>query len=273
MTSPSWSKIATRFRTELTTNPRFGGWLEVGTPTLVDALAGAGAHWVGIDLQHGLETRTRLVECIRAAERWGLPTLVRVPSARPDHIAEALDAGACGIIVPLVENEKTATQIVRASRFAPAGQRSWGPLRILAQESSLTPSTINDAILVFVMIESRAGYENREAILSTDGVDGVFVGPADLSISATELEPTWPLHETVEQMVQDIRITAERHGVIPGYSCPGGSIAAIRAEQGFRMMPVSSDFGLVKGGWSAQHEIARGRSAVTASTVGGQYGT
>lgn len=272
MTSLSWSRIATRFRAELTTEPRFGGWLEVGTPTLVDALAGAGAHWVGIDLQHGLETRARLVECIRAAERWDLPTLVRVPSARPDHIAEALDAGACGIIVPLVEDAETAAQIVRASRFAPVGRRSWGPLRILAQESSLTPSTINNAILVFVMIESLAGYDNREAILSTDGVDGVFVGPADLSISATELEPTWPLHATVEQMVQDIRVTAEQNGVIPGYSCPGGSVAAIRARQGFRMMPVSSDFGLVKGGWSAQHDIARGRTAASTTHASGQYG-
>lgn len=260
-----------RFGAALRTSARIGGWVEAGTPLAVDAFASSGADWVAIDLQHGLETRGRLVESVRAADAWDTPSLVRVSSATPESIGSALDSGAAGVIVPTVEDAAAAAEIVRASRFPPAGARSWGPIASIVRERGLTPRAINAATLVFVMIETQLGYERREEILSTAGLNGVFIGPTDLSISMTGELATWPLHSDVEAAVHAILATATERGLIAGYSCASADIARQRAREGFTLLPVSTDLSLMKHAWRGTLAAARGQAA-SAAASSGSYG-
>jgi 2-keto-3-deoxy-L-rhamnonate aldolase RhmA len=155
-------------------------WFALGSVTLVEAAAAAGAEGVVIDMQHGLFDRLSLEAAVAAAPPH-VPCLVRVEDDTPTALARALDAGAEGVIVPLVESAEQAARAASACHFPPKGVRSGGGIRPLRQNGYMDAAA--DAIVVGVMIETKAGVENAAAIAAADKVDFVFIGTGDLALS------------------------------------------------------------------------------------------
>src|SRR3990172_2258184 len=160
-----------------------GGWGRLGAAFSAELMGRAGYDWVCVDTQHGLAGHETMVAMLQALDVAGTPTFVRVAWNHPDLIMRALDAGADGIVVPMVNTPEDAAQAVRSCRYAPAGFRSWGPARSSLGEPAYSPSSANAAVICMVMIETRAAVEDIDSILAVDGVAGAYIGPSDLAIS------------------------------------------------------------------------------------------
>jgi 4-hydroxy-2-oxoheptanedioate aldolase len=228
----------------------------------VELLAATGFDWLCIDMQHGLVGYHEMVEMLRAADTRRIPVLVRVAWNRPELMMAALDAGAAGIVAPMVESAEDARRIVHASRYPPLGGRSWGPARAALHTADYTPEQANAATLCVVMIETPAAVARADEILSTPGIDAVYIGPWDLSLAIHERTPTPGGDEADRQAIEKIRETAERHGVTPGIACGGADQVERWIAAGFRMIAVNSDVGLLVA--SASSLLESGRRAVAA---------
>merc|ERR1719150_1930934 len=164
------------------TAPFVGAFQMLADPLLPEHYAKAGLRAVLIDQQHGLLDERTAFECVQRLEKF--PTcfpIVRVADNTPALISRALDAGACGIVAPMISTRDDAQRLVEQCRYAPHGKRSWGPTRALIGEA--TTQQANDYVKVFAMIETREAIENLDSILDLEGLDGAFLGPSDLSIS------------------------------------------------------------------------------------------
>jgi 4-hydroxy-2-oxoheptanedioate aldolase len=160
-----------------------GAWLQLPSPLVAEALGSLGFDWMGIDTQHGLIGYPELRTMLQALSISGTPALVRVSGNDPAEIGRALDTGAGGVIVPLVESADAAAAAVAACRYAPDGQRSWGPIRPALADPSIGPADGDAQVACVVMVETLRGVENVEEITAVPGVDGVLIGPADLAVS------------------------------------------------------------------------------------------
>lgn len=166
---------------------RKGLWLTFLSPYGLEVAAGSGVDWIGVDLQHGDVEMSAVPGLLRVAERADLPLLTRMPSHDPALIGRALDAGVNGVIVPMVDSADQAQALVRACLTPPEGARSTGGCRrTLGLSASTGPQ------LLLPMVETAAGLEHATDILAVPGVDGVFLGPYDLSISAGFPGPSSP---------------------------------------------------------------------------------
>lgn len=161
--------------------PLVGGWLGTRSPAVVDACREAGLEFVVLDTQHSALTLGDCAELLAGVEADDFSVLVRVDSNDHAQIGKALDFGASAVIVPLVETAEQAAAAASACRFPPLGTRSYGPVR--RDISSASPAELDERASLFVMIETTLGLQNAPEIAATPGVDGIFVGPADLSIS------------------------------------------------------------------------------------------
>jgi len=157
-----------------------GAWLTMSDLYSAEILAQLGFDWVCFDLQHGLMDYSHLTHLLPAIAQARVTPLVRVAANQPDQIGKALDAGAQGVIVPLVNTVEDARKAVAACRYPPAGVRSCGPIRAAMHEGLAYLQTANEQVACVVMIETEEGLRNVETIAATDGVDGLFVGPMDL---------------------------------------------------------------------------------------------
>jgi 4-hydroxy-2-oxoheptanedioate aldolase len=159
-----------------------GAWCVLGETGVASALATAGFDWVCLDAQHGLFDRAAVAATLaRRTDAW-CRVLVRAPANDAAFIGAALDCGATGVIVPLIESVEAARSAVAAALYPPLGRRSWGPLAPLWQATAPGPDAANAAAEVWVMIETAAGLAAVDEILATPGLTGVLVGPYDLSL-------------------------------------------------------------------------------------------
>jgi 4-hydroxy-2-oxoheptanedioate aldolase len=218
-----------------------GGWCVVPSAFSAELMGRIGFDWVCIDAQHGLVGYDQMALMLQALSITGTPAFVRVPWNAPGDLMKALDAGAQGVIVPMVNSAEEARQAVRASRYPPEGFRSWGPIRAALGVDGYSPAVGNRRVVVAVMIETAAGVAAADEILSVPGVDAVYVGPNDLAIThgmATSADAFGDEHAAI---VEGILAACLRHGVVPGIHC--GSIDTARRwrERGFRMVNVTSD--------------------------------
>ncbi|KAF8508771.1 Pyruvate/Phosphoenolpyruvate kinase-like domain-containing protein [Hysterangium stoloniferum] len=251
--------------------PAFGAWLSfpsVHTARQV-ALAGrsAGLSWVCIDCEHGLTSLVPgVAETIAAIT--SLPAsstelcvtdnpsvLVRIPApglqysgpSTAHQIKQALDAGAHGIIVPMVGNAEIARQIALDARFPPVGRRGFGsPFTHQiwgVGVSEYLKTTSNDEVIVCVQIESRDAVENLEDIAQTPGVDVLFIGPFDLSLALGYPTPNPEPHPEVERVIQKIKETAHKYQKKVAFYCTSGNSGKSRADDGFDMINIASDVG------------------------------
>jgi 4-hydroxy-2-oxoheptanedioate aldolase len=199
--------------------------------------------YVYIDQQHGLISLDTLVSQLRALASGLVTPLVRVLRNDPGLIGQALDVGAVGVIVPMVNTAEEARAAVRACRYPPEGTRSWGPVRA-RYGLGTDPVLVNSQVLCFVMIENREAVSNVREIVGVPGVDGVYIGPADLGVSMG-LEPQLALREG-EHADSVAAIVAACRGA--------GRVAAISGNPaemrslGFGMVSVGSDTGFVQAG-------------------------
>lgn len=234
-----------------------GAWCTSPSSVVAETIASAGYDYVCVDLQHGAVDYSDAVHMLQAISGQGATPIARVPANDAATIGKVLDAGALGVVVPLVNNAEEAARAVAACRYPPLGGRSYGPVRAATVMSSRDVADLNQ-VVVAVMVETREGLENVEEIAATPGLDAIYVGPADLAL-ALDLPPAYERPEAAHiEAIDTIRRACERHGVIAGVHCVGGEMAARRMAQGFRMTTLVNDLGLVRAGAVAELELSRG---------------
>jgi 4-hydroxy-2-oxoheptanedioate aldolase len=221
-----------------------GGWLTVPSSVSAEIMAHAGFDWICVDMQHGLIDYAQMVHMLQGISSTQAVPLVRVPRNEPGIIGKSLDAGAWGIIVPMVNSRQEAEEAVAACRYAPLGIRSYGPLRANYSSGFDYFDRANSEVTCIVMVETQVAVDNVEEIVSVPGVDAVYVGPADLSVTLglspgpDHAEPSFT--HALERVID----TCRRHNVVPGIA--GNAETAVkRLEQGFRLVEVASDAGLL----------------------------
>lgn len=218
-----------------------GGWLTIPSSFTAELFGNAGFDWVCIDMQHGLIDYQTGVTMLQALSTTETVPIVRVPWNEPGIIMKALDAGAYGVIVPMVNSKAEAEAAVGASRYAPKGYRSYGPVRAAVYGGPDYAAKANDEVLCICMIETREAIEYVDEIVSVPGVDVAYIGPADLSVSMGL--PPASYHEEADyaSAVQRVVDTCNKHGVIAGFHGGNPANARARIEQGFRFVEVASD--------------------------------
>lgn len=222
-----------------------GAWLTVGSSFTAETMARAGLDCVVVDLQHGSVGWADLGAVIQAIDGAGSCAVVRVPWNDQPSIMRALDFGAAGVIVPMVSTAQEARFAADAVRYPPQGVRSFGPTRGYYVDD---PNRIEPACLV--MIETKAGLENIAAIAATPGVDGLFVGAADLGLDlglSLSLKPTPPILAAIDRM---IAVCNER-GITPGAAGMDTQSSEDFLARGVRFLTLSSDIGYMR---RAMHE-------------------
>ncbi|SEQ75009.1 4-hydroxy-2-oxoheptanedioate aldolase [Faunimonas pinastri] len=224
-----------------------GYWSQLPVPAVQERVARHGYDYVCFDAQHGfLDYRALLdgliaVDAGAALSKSGCAGLVRVIANNVGVIGQALDAGAEGVIVPLVDTPEQARAAVEACRFPPKGVRSYGPMRASLRSGPVT-ADMNDEVACVVMIETREGLANLEAIAAVEGVDGLYVGPADLMLSlGGRTANDEALADEFEATLARIAEVAERAGIAAGIHTNEGTVAARRLAQGYTFASISSD--------------------------------
>lgn len=236
--------------------PTFGVWLSIPSPLVAEAAALAGFDYVCIDMQHGVADYGDAIAMLAAMRGADSTPIVRVPWLEPGIIGRVLDAGALGVVIPMVNTRAEAEAAVAACRYAPVGARSYGPVRAGMAWGADYFATANDEVACIPMIETRQAVESIDDILSVPGIDAAYVGPADLSITYG-LPPGVDNPGTVfDEAIETIVAGCQRHGVVPGIHSIA-SLAAKRQGNGFRMITVSSDMQAASGGMRADVRAAR----------------
>ncbi|MDH3500475.1 MAG: aldolase/citrate lyase family protein [Acidimicrobiia bacterium] len=203
-----------------------------------ETMAAIGFDYCCIDMQHGLIDFSDMVPMLQGLTVGATTPFVRVPQNLPGHIGKALDAGAMGVIVPMVNSVEECEAAIAAGRYAPAGSRSYGPGRAAPVEGADYWERANSDVAIVPMIETVEALASLDEILAVDGVEAIYVGPADLSISMgfhpRGEEPAFL------QALDDIVEACGRHGVVPGMHTTS-ALAPDRIERGFRMLTITSD--------------------------------
>ena len=212
---------------------------------------------VTVDMQHGQIGYQAAVECLTAISTTDKVPLVRVPWNEPSIIMRMLDAGALGVICPMVNTRQQAEDLVSACRYPPDGGRSIGPVRPLLTMGPEYVSRANELVQVFAMIETPEAMENLDDIMSTPGLDGIYIGPSDLAMGLGFPPAFDPENTTVMQAIDSILGTAEKHGLVPGIHCPSGRVAWTMSRNGFRLVSVANDWRILS--TAVQGEIAAAR--------------
>ena len=239
------------------------GWVSSGDPYMAETLAHAGYDLVIVDTQHGMGvTPDRAIACLQAISTTDAVPAVRVSWNEPQAVQSVLDAGAYGIIVPLVNTAEEAARAVGACRYPPLGYRSIGPNRATLYAGADYAQHANEEVFVLTMVETMEAVNNLEEIAKPPGLDGFYIGPADLALSIG-IPPgpgaaNDPCHAEACQRVVDV---ANAAGLIPCHHGSGPEEAARRFAQGFKMCQVGSDVRLVAAAaQAALQELARLRS-------------
>jgi 2-keto-3-deoxy-L-rhamnonate aldolase RhmA len=224
-----------------------GYWIVMDSPTSTERLARVGYDYLCIDQQHGMlgyeGIRNGLLATDAGARLGEVDTVGLVRAAANDltWIGQALDAGACGIIVPLVNSAADAAEAVRNVRYAPYGNRSYGPMRSQLRVGPV-PAEANDSNVVIVMIETVEGLAHVEEIAAVPGVDALYVGPSDLALAVGAAYPGDPsIAEEFAAALERVKAAAKTAGIPAGIHAPSGAVAAQRIAEGFTFSSVASD--------------------------------
>jgi 4-hydroxy-2-oxoheptanedioate aldolase len=254
----------TLMRTWAAGGTTLGAWTTLNTPVIAELLATIGHDYVCLDRQHGVADDTGLLGSLIAVAAGGATPLVRVAANEPSMISKALDCGAAGVIIPLVNDRSDAERAVQSCKYPPEGDRSIGPIRTSYVGRGRTAG--NAACIV--MVESASAVNNIDEICSVPGVDAVYVGPADLAASLG-CPPTLGIGPGVHaEAIATIIAGCVKHGIPTGIHCGSGAQVIQCAEKGFQMITISTDtqllaaaamrrFDDVKKGLSASSERAK----------------
>jgi len=241
----------------------FGLWAAIPASLTAELGADAGYDYVCVDLQHGLSDEATMISMFQATQVAGAVPLARLAWNEPWLIMRALDLGALGVILPLIDNAEDARRAVEACRYPPRGRRSYGPVRAQMVVGSTSMDDLADEVLCFAMIETRDGLDNLDEIAATPGLDGLYVGPSDLAI-ALGLAPR-PLSNgagedrpALAEAIDRIREVCAASGLIAGIQCGSGVAASRYAGAGFRLITVGTDVNLFKSAIKRELTAAKG---------------
>jgi 4-hydroxy-2-oxoheptanedioate aldolase len=233
---------ATGFAQRLRDGQRtIGYWVVLDNPVGTERIARTGYDYVCIDAQHGLTEFRAILAATTAIDTYDVPTLVRVQANDQFWIGQALDAGARGVIVPMVDTVADAQAAVAACRYPPVGRRSYGPMRSQLRVGP-TPAEADAEIVCLVMIETPDGLRNVKEIAVVPGLDGLYVGPSDLRLALggkTSSDPD--LDAEFDEALTTVLAAAADAGIVAGIHCPDGATAARRLAQGFTYVSVACD--------------------------------
>lgn len=222
-----------------------GGWLSLANANSAEAMAHAGFDWLVVDLQHGLLDYSDLRTMLPAISTSSTTPLVRVSANDPAEIMKALDAGAMGVIVPMVNNRAEAAAAVAATRYPPQGSRSFGPIRAALYGGVGYAAQANDQIACIVMVETREGIDKVDEIAATPGLGGIYIGPSDLAL-ALGLPPKGDTDDTLHlETVGRIFAAARKHKVPIGIHTSGLAWTQKRLAAGFDFVTLGSDLGFM----------------------------
>jgi 4-hydroxy-2-oxoheptanedioate aldolase len=242
------------------------GWCSIPSSWSAELMARAGWDSVTLDLQHGLLDYGHAVPMLQAIGTAGALPLARVPWNEPGIIMKMLDAGALGIICPMVNTRAECERFVGACYYAPRGYRSYGPTRARAAFESNYESSIAPNVLTFAMVETAEALANVEAIVSVPGLSGVYVGPADLSLSMGSPERSDPTAPAVVAALDAILAACRKHNVIAGIHCASAAYARSMVAKGFQFVTVASDSALLAGAAASVVRALRGGAQPEQST-------
>src|SRR3954453_16784039 len=222
------------------------GWLAIPSGFSAEVMAQCGWDSVTVDMQHGVQDYQSMVQCFQAMQGHPITPLVRVPWNEPGIIGKCLDGGAMGIICPMVNDAAEAKALADACLYPPMGKRSNGPIRAaMYGEASSYQATANDEILVIPMIETQAGIDNIDEILSVPGISGIYIGPSDMGL-ALGMIPILDREEPVILEIYDRLLeSCKRHGKFAGLHNGSAAYAARMIQKGFQLCTIQNDSGLM----------------------------
>ena len=237
----------------------FGAWASLGSPGSAELLGRAGADWVVVDLEHGYTTESELLAHLFAIEASGSTALVRPQSAERLRIGRALDMGAAGIVIPRLDTAEQVREAVTFLRYPPTGQRGVALLTRGARLGTVNHAgvaALNDDIVGIVQIESPSALEAADAFAATDGVDVLFVGPADLSHSLGI--PGQFANPIYQDALRSVVAACRAHGKAPGILLYDRTAFKPHLDLGFTFIGIGADIGFVNDGIKAALAAARG---------------
>lgn len=222
------------------------GWLAIPSGFAAETMAQGGFDSLTVDLQHGVQDYHSMVACFQAIQSHPVLPMVRVPWNEPGIVGKVLDAGAYGVICPMINSVAEAEALVSYMRYPPAGKRSNGPIRAgIYGQASGYQKTANDDILCMPMIETQQAIDSLDAILDVKGIDAVYIGPSDLSFSrggAPTLDQEG--NEALDTYQQILEATRKR-GQFAGIHTGKPEYAARMLKMGFNMVTLSNDSGIM----------------------------
>jgi len=231
------------------TKAAIGTMCNCASPLIAEWLGHSGYDFVVVDMQHGENNLDSVQASLQALSSTNATPVVRVPGNVSMYIQRVLDLGAYGVIVPQVDTAEAAAEVVANVRYAPNGHRSWGPVRGAIYGGSDYFTNAASELLTLVMLESAEALANARDILAVDGVDGCFVGPADLGISLGHSPDTLPnVHPEVDAAIAAIAQAAKANGKIAGIHCFSIDDARKRIAQGYRFMTVMAETRMIRAG-------------------------
>lgn len=239
------------------------GWLAIPNSFATETMAHQGWDSLTIDMQHGVVDYQAALTMLQAISTTDTVPMVRVPWLEPGILMKSLDAGAYAVICPMVNSREDAQRLVAWTHYAPRGVRSFGPVRASLYAGADYAQHANDTIVAFAMIETAAALERLDEILSVEGLDAVYVGPSDLSLSLGCRPVLDDLDPKAAEAVDHILARAKAHGVVAGIHNATTEAALARIAKGFQFVTVSSDARLLAAG--SQQVLAKMRSGAPAA--------
>ena len=237
-------------------------WSTSPSPEMAGHFAGCPFDAVTVDMQHGAHSESTAFASVRAIAVAGKPAILRIPVGRNDLASRALDMGFEAVIAPMINSVADAQAFARAMKYPPVGERSWGPMKALQVHTGYTPDSYfrsaNRQTLALAMIETRAAFAALDGILATDGIDGIFVGPSDLSISWSNGAAVDPKNEELQDVIAQIGRRAREAGKFAAIFAVDPADVPQFGKMGYRLAALNTDPGLLQAGAAVMLGKARG---------------
>jgi 4-hydroxy-2-oxoheptanedioate aldolase len=257
MALPGFS-LAARLRAGETV---YTSWCSLASPIIVEIAAREGFAAVTLDGQHGLWTPDEVRLGVAAIRQGGGAPIVRIALEDFGSASRALDWSAEGIVAPMINNVADAKRFVGACKFPPVGERSWGPHRamMLAGVSDMKAylREANDNVVTIAMIETQEAMDNLDAIAAVPGIDVLFVGPSDLSITLTKGAELDPHSKIVEAANDKVLAACKKAGKIAGLYCATAERAVEVSKRGFRFCAVGNDLGFIRAAYANAAKVTK----------------
>jgi len=218
------------------------GWLQIPNSFTAELMANQNWDSLTLDMQHGIIDYPNAISMLQGISTTNVTPLARVNWNEPGQIMKILDAGAYGIICPMVSNRKEAEKFTQACMYPPKGYRSYGPIRGLVYGGPDYAEKANSEILKFAMIETKESLDNLDEIMQTPDLDGIYIGPADLSLAIGE-KPSFdkPEGDPVYDVIMKILEHAKKNNIVAGIQNGQPEYAEKMVKKGFQLVTIGSD--------------------------------